>query len=78
MVSYAVTESPFGGRKDSGIGRVNGELGLKSYCHEQSILVDRFGGKSEALWYPYSLRKLKLFQRVMRLVWGTPLGRFLS
>jgi acyl-CoA reductase-like NAD-dependent aldehyde dehydrogenase len=78
MVSYAVTESPFGGCKDSGIGRVNGELGLKSYCHEQSILVNRFGGKSEALWYPYSLRKLKLFQRLMRLVWGTPLGRFLS
>ena len=44
----------------------------------RQILVNRFGGKTEPMWYPYSARKLKLVQRVMRFVWGTPLGRFLS
>ena len=78
MVTYGATESPFGGVKDSGIGRVNGDVGLRSYCHTQSIAIDRFGGRSEAMWFPYSLRKQKLVQRMMRLLWGTSLGRWLS
>ncbi len=78
MLTYGATESPFGGVKESGIGQVNGEIGLRSYCHAQSILIDRFGAKSEFLWYPYSAKKLALLQRVMRWVWGTPLGRLLS
>jgi succinate-semialdehyde dehydrogenase/glutarate-semialdehyde dehydrogenase len=78
MLTYGVTESPFGGVKESGIGRVNGEVGLKSYCHAQSILVDRFGSKREALWYPYTNRKLGMLQRLLRFVWGTSLGRWLA
>ena len=42
MTTYAIAESPFGGRKESGIGRVNGEMGLKSYCHVQSVVLPRF------------------------------------
>ena len=78
MITYGITESPFGGRKESGIGQVNGEIGLRSYCHAQSIVVDRFGGKSELLWFPYTARKTRWLRRVMRFLWGTPLGRFLS
>jgi succinate-semialdehyde dehydrogenase/glutarate-semialdehyde dehydrogenase len=78
MVTYGLTESPFGGRKESGIGQVNGEIGLRSYCHAQSITIDRFGGKSEMLWFPYTARKTRMMQRVMRFLWGTPIGRLLS
>jgi len=78
MITYGVTESPFGGVKDSGIGRVNGRQGLESYCHTQSILIDRFGGRREPLWYPYSARKLRAMKRVLRTVWGTSLGKLLS
>jgi len=78
MVTYGVTEAPFGGRKDSGLGQVNGEIGLRSYCHAQAILVDRFGGKSEGNWYPHTGRKLNRMKRVVRWLWGTPLGRWLS
>lgn len=78
MLTYAVTESPFGGVKESGIGRVNGEVGLKSYCEEQSILIDRLGSKAEPIWYPYSSRKLKWLGRLMRILWGSPLGRWFS
>jgi acyl-CoA reductase-like NAD-dependent aldehyde dehydrogenase len=78
MVTYGVTEAPFGGRKQSGIGQVNGEAGLKSYCHAQSIVIDRFGAKSEFLWFPHNARKLKSMRRMMRLLWGTPLGRWLA
>jgi len=78
MLTYGVTESPFGGVKESGLGRVNGEIGLQSFSRLQSILVDRFGGRSEFLWYPYTARKLKILKRAMRAVWGGALGRFLS
>jgi succinate-semialdehyde dehydrogenase/glutarate-semialdehyde dehydrogenase len=78
MLTYGATESPFGGVKESGIGQVNGETGLRSFCHAQSIIVDRFGAKSEFLWYPYSAKKLAWLRRAMRWVWGTPLGRWLS
>jgi acyl-CoA reductase-like NAD-dependent aldehyde dehydrogenase len=78
MLTYGITESPFGGRKESGIGQVNGEIGLRSYCYAQSIAVDRFGSKSEFLWFPYTARKTRLLRRMMRLLWGSPLGRWLS
>jgi succinate-semialdehyde dehydrogenase/glutarate-semialdehyde dehydrogenase len=46
MLTYGVPESPFGGIKESGIGRVNGEMGLRSYCNVQSILIDRVGSRT--------------------------------
>jgi succinate-semialdehyde dehydrogenase/glutarate-semialdehyde dehydrogenase len=78
LATYGVTEAPFGGRRESGIGQVNGEIGLRSYCHAQAILVDRFGSRSEYLWYPYGTQKARRLARVMRTLWGTPLGRWLS
>jgi len=78
MLACGVRESPLGGVKESGIGRVNGELALRGFCHAGSIVVNRFGGKAEATWYPDSRDKFKLLQRMVRLVWGTPVGRFLS
>jgi len=78
MLTYGVTESPFGGVKDSGLGRVNGELGLQAFSQLQSILVDRFGTRSEFFWYPYTARKVRFLKRVLRAVWGGALGRFLS
>jgi acyl-CoA reductase-like NAD-dependent aldehyde dehydrogenase len=78
MVTYGIPESPFGGRGESGIGQVNGEAGLKSYCHAQSLVIDRFGAKQEFIWFPYTRRKGRWLGRVTRWVWGTPLGRLLS
>ncbi len=78
MVTYAVAESPFGGVKDSGIGRVNGAVGLRGFCVVQSIVIDRRSGRSEMLWFPYSQRTLVAIKRMMRFVWGTSLGRWLS
>src|SRR3990172_3934551 len=38
-LTYGVPEAPFGGRKQSGIGQVNGAKGIRGYCHELPILV---------------------------------------
>jgi succinate-semialdehyde dehydrogenase/glutarate-semialdehyde dehydrogenase len=78
MLHYGIPESPFGGVKESGIGRVNGDVGLRGYCHTRAIVIDRFGARTEALWFPYTRRKLESVKRLMRFVWGTSLGRLLS
>jgi succinate-semialdehyde dehydrogenase/glutarate-semialdehyde dehydrogenase len=78
MVTYGVTEAPFGGLKDSGFGQVNGEIGLRSYCHAQSILIDRLGRKTEPTWFPYTARKERALKRALRWVFGTSIGRWLA
>jgi succinate-semialdehyde dehydrogenase/glutarate-semialdehyde dehydrogenase len=77
-VTYGAHEAPFGGRKASGVGAVNGPVGLKGYCHAQPIIIDRFNQKEEHIWYPYTAAKSKLLERIMKWVWGTPIGRWMS
>ncbi len=78
MVTYAATESPFGGVNDSGIGRVNGEIGLKGYCHVQSVVLPRFGIRGQALGYPYKVSMVKQIKRVLHLLDRSPLGKVLG
>jgi acyl-CoA reductase-like NAD-dependent aldehyde dehydrogenase len=77
-VTYGAAELPFGGRKSSGVGQVHGEHGLRGYCYAQPIVLDRFGSESEQVWFPYTDKKAKLLQRIIRWVWGTPLGEIFS
>jgi succinate-semialdehyde dehydrogenase/glutarate-semialdehyde dehydrogenase len=77
-VTYGVQEAPFGGRKNSGVGQVNGDVGLRSYCHAEPIIVNRFGGKQVAAMYPHSLKRDEGMKKLMRMQWGTSLGRRLS
>ena len=73
-----VPAAPFGGRKESGVGQVNGETGVRGYCHAMPILIDRFGGKELPAGYPYTLKKAEGMKKLMNFLWGTPIGRWLS
>jgi succinate-semialdehyde dehydrogenase/glutarate-semialdehyde dehydrogenase len=77
-LTYGVPEAPFGGVKDSGVGQVNGPKGLRGYCHEHPMLVDRFGGKKVQGGYPYSLEELEGMKKFAKLLFGTRLGRRLG
>jgi len=77
-VSYGIPAAPFGGRKQSGLGQVNGKKGLRGYCHEMPIVIDRFGGSMPNA-YPYSAKKAGDMRKLMDFLWlKTPLGRWLS
>ena len=77
-MTYGVQEAPFGGRKESGVGQVNGEVGLRGYCHAEPILVDRRGGKMSTQRYPYSQNADEGLQKFIKFLWGTRLGRRLG
>jgi len=77
-LTYGVPEAPFGGVKDSGVGQVNGEVGIRGYCHAHPMLVDRFGGKNVQGGYPYTAKNLDGMKKFAKLLFGSPLGRWLA
>ncbi len=77
-VSYGIPAAPFGGRKNSGIGQVNGKKGMRGYCHEMPIVIDRFGGKMQN-GYPYDEKSAEGMKKLMDFLWvKTPIGKWLS
>ncbi|HEB28885.1 MAG TPA: aldehyde dehydrogenase family protein [Porticoccus sp.] len=77
-VTYGTAEAPFGGVKSSGVGQVNGEAGVRGYCHAMPIVIDRFGkGDNLAAGYPHTAKKIEGMKKFMNFLWRNPIGRFL-
>ena len=53
IITVANHHLPFGGTKNSGIGRYHGKEGLRIFCHEKAVMMDRGRKISEIQWYPY-------------------------
>ena len=66
-------EVPFGGRKNSGVGQVNGAEGLRNFCFAQPILTERLAPAAEWVWPPYTEQKLEQMKKALKWMWGTPL-----
>lgn len=74
-VIYGVAEAPFGGVKESGLGRVNGSDALRGFCHAQPILLDRFNLDRESVWYPFGEETLKGLEGAIKFVYWSPLRK---
>lgn len=73
MVHMMIPEVSMGGIKESGIGKRHGAEGIHKYCYEQTIVVDRFGLKSEAVWYPSPRNRAKVYRRLLNLMFRSGL-----
>lgn len=77
-VVYGAAEGSFGGRQESGIGRINGEAGLKSFCCLQTIVIHQRGPQREQQWFPYQMKSVEGMKKFIKIMWGTRLGRWLA
>jgi len=69
LVNYIIPEAPMGGVKDSGFSRRHGPEGIRKYCYQKTIVIDRFGMKSEMPWFPSSRKKTAQMRRMISLLW---------
>ncbi len=73
IASYMAPETPWGGIKQSGIGRVHGgALGLKEFCQVRHVMGERvrLPLKRELWWYPYHQSQVPLFKGIFKLLFG--------
>jgi len=78
MLTEGNHELPFGGVKNSGIGRYKGEIGLYSFCNIKSIIIDGGHKKIDPNWYPYTTEKSKIFKTMTRGLFGGGVTNFLK
>lgn len=70
MINEANPYLPFGGVKDSGIGRFKGEEGLLTFCNLKSVIVEKQSDLIEPHWYPYTQEKATLLNNLMDSYFG--------
>lgn len=71
---YGVAVAPFGGVKESGMGSVNGQYGLRGYAHAMPIVLGAYRGPDSG--YPHDQKKLDQMKWIMNFMWKNPIGRF--
>ncbi|MBY0052079.1 aldehyde dehydrogenase family protein [Brevibacillus agri] len=70
IISYANPHLPFGGVKESGIGRYRGPAGLQAFTHSISVIHDPGSKKREFNWYPYTEDQQLMFSGLTHFLYG--------
>lgn len=78
-VTYGIPATPFGGVKNSGLGLVNGSIGIRGYCQLKPIIYDKRPKAALGNAYPYTKKRAEDMIRFVDLLWKkTSLGKWLS
>jgi acyl-CoA reductase-like NAD-dependent aldehyde dehydrogenase len=68
LVNYIIPDAPMGGSKESGFGYRHGAEGIRKFCQQKTIVVDRFGLKEEFPWYPTTTKKARQIRHLLNLL----------
>ncbi len=66
--SYGITDTPWQGMKESGIGRSHSDDGFREFLYPQHINLEQIPIKNKPWAYPYSKEKYELFALAQRIV----------
>jgi succinate-semialdehyde dehydrogenase/glutarate-semialdehyde dehydrogenase len=66
LYTHAIAQTPWGGMKQSGIGRTHGKLGLLELVVPQHIHINRVTSFRDLWWFSYSPDASKLFRGLAR------------
>jgi succinate-semialdehyde dehydrogenase/glutarate-semialdehyde dehydrogenase len=71
LVNYGAVDTPFGGMKQSGFGRVHGEDALRDMAETRHVNYDRIAPPSkDPLWFPYSAQSFHWMMRGVRVLFS--------
>lgn len=68
LVNFVIPDAPMGGRKESGFGYRHGAEGIRKFCHQKTIVIDRFSLKEEFPWYPATKKKEHQVRHLLNLL----------
>lgn len=76
VFSFAVPQTPWGGPKESGLGRTHGTLGLLEMVQVRHVYTNtKASKKNNFWWYPYSSEKLQLMKALTEALFGKGMAR---
>ena len=75
LFTFGVAETPWGGVKESGLGRTHGNQGLHDLVRPLHINVDTFPKIKKPWWYPYNRKLYNLFKKATIFFTGKGVGR---
>ena len=67
---YGIADIPFGGVKDSGLGRLHGKEGVRSFCYIKTITDNRIQLNTEPWWYGNQSRSIDWIRRIIRSIYS--------
>jgi succinate-semialdehyde dehydrogenase/glutarate-semialdehyde dehydrogenase len=79
LMSHGLPETPWGGFKQSGIGRTHGALGFAEMTQPQCIVDDTLpGARRDLWWYPHGPKIYAGMKGVLDLLYARRLSRRLA
>jgi len=71
LMSHGLPEAPWGGFKESGIGRTHGEIGFQEMTQPQLIMHDILPFvKKDLWWYPYNAKIYQGLKGIVYFIYG--------
>lgn len=75
IVSYVAIEAPYGGVKNSGLGRRKGADEIYKFVEQKTVLEDILGLQKEPYWYPYNATLGKGVHKAIGLLYQSGVAR---
>ncbi|MBI2059238.1 MAG: aldehyde dehydrogenase family protein [Nitrospirae bacterium] len=74
--TYGLTDTPWQGMKESGIGASHSRIGLMEFVYPKHLHLDHLPNwiKTRPYWYPYDQKKFHIFKEGMQLIFRRGAG----